>query len=60
MIIEDKTMNYTWKHLNHLQLGKYGEYFVKMELIRNCFDVYSSEVDDRGIDFIIQIDKQIF
>ncbi len=49
-------MDYTWKNLNHIQLGRYAEYFVKMEFTRKCFDVYSSEVDDRGIDFIVKID----
>ena len=41
-----------WSHLNHLQLGRYAEYFVKMELTLFGFEVYSSEVDDRCIDFI--------
>ena len=53
-------MNYTWEHLNHLQLGRYAEYLVKMELVRNGFDVYSSEVDDRGIDFIIRTNEYTY
>ncbi len=43
-----------WTRLNHLQIGKYAEYFVKMEFTLYGFDVYSSEVDDRGIDFVIR------
>lgn len=43
-----------WSQLNHLQIGKYAEYFVKMEFTRYGFDVYSSEVDDRGIDFVVR------
>jgi hypothetical protein len=43
---------YTWNHLNSLQLGRYAEYFVKMELTLHGLEIYSSEVDDRGIDFI--------
>jgi hypothetical protein len=35
-------------------LGKYAEYFVKMEFTQHGFDVYSSEVDDRGIDFVVR------
>jgi hypothetical protein len=46
--------NNNWKKLNHLQLGKYGEYFAKMEFTKACFDVYTSEVDDKGIDFVIR------
>jgi len=49
-------MNNNWSKLSHLQLGKYGEYFAKMEFTRAGFDVYTSEVDDKGIDFIIRKD----
>ena len=45
---------FSWGCLNHLQLGRYAEYFVKMEFTRLGFDVYTSEVDDRGIDFVIR------
>lgn len=43
-----------WNALNNLQLGKYAEYYAKMELSSYGFDVYSSEVDDHGIDFIVK------
>ncbi|MFZ2975670.1 MAG: DUF4365 domain-containing protein [Candidatus Moraniibacteriota bacterium] len=42
------------KEISHLQLGKYGEYFAKMEFTKAGFDVYTAEVDDKGIDFIIR------
>jgi hypothetical protein len=45
---------YIWSNLNHLQVGRYAEYFVKMEFTLFGFDVYSSEVDDKGIDFVIR------
>jgi hypothetical protein len=45
-----------WSHLNHLQVGRYAEYLVKMEFTLWGFDVYTSEVDDRGIDFVIRSD----
>ena len=41
-----------WSRLNHMQVGRYAEYYVKMELTLYGFEVYSSEVDDRGIDFV--------
>ncbi len=41
-----------WRKLNNLQIGRYGEYFAKMEFTAYGFDVYSSEVDDHGVDFI--------
>jgi hypothetical protein len=43
---------YKYSHLNNLQIGTYAEYFVKMEFAKNGFEVYSTEIDDRGIDFI--------
>lgn len=41
-----------WNALNKQQVGAYAEYFVKMELTMHGFQVYSTEVDDRGIDFV--------
>jgi len=43
---------YDWSHLNRLQLGKYAEYFVKMEFALLGVDIYGAEVDDKGIDFV--------
>ena len=40
--------------LNPLQLGKYGEYFAKMEFTKAGVDVYTVEVDDKGIDFVVR------
>lgn len=38
--------------LNALQVGRYAEYLAKMEFAKAAFEVFSSEVDDRGIDFV--------
>jgi hypothetical protein len=43
---------HNWKSLSKQQVGTYAEYFVKMELTMHGFEVYSTEVDDRGIDFV--------
>jgi hypothetical protein len=43
---------YSWSRLNRQQLGRFAEYFVKMEFALYGFEVYTSEVDDRGIDFV--------
>lgn len=43
---------YQWSRLNNQQVGAYFEYFVKMELAMFGFEVYTTEVDDRGIDFV--------
>jgi hypothetical protein len=45
-----------WERLNPLQLGRYAEYFAKMEFASYGCEVYTSEVDDHGIDFIIKKD----
>jgi hypothetical protein len=45
---------FDWSRLNHLQVGRFAEYFVKMEFTLYGFDIYTSEVDDRGIDFVIR------
>ena len=43
-----------WSELNPLQLGKYAEYYAKMEFASYGYDVYTSEVDDHGVDFVIK------
>lgn len=44
--------NTKWSNLSSQQLGKYGEYYAKMEFASYGFDVYTSEVDDHGVDFV--------
>lgn len=46
--------NKKWATLNPNQLGRYAEYFAKMEFASYGLEVFSSEVDDRGIDFIVK------
>ena len=41
-----------WTKLSPLQLGRYAEYYAKMEFASYGFEVYTSEVDDHGVDFI--------
>ncbi len=51
---------YAWSRLNRQQVGAYTEYFVKMELTMHGFQVYSTEVDDRGIDFVARYEDGPF
>ena len=44
--------NTNWSELSHLQLGRYAEYYAKMEFASYGYDVYISEVDDHGVDFV--------
>jgi hypothetical protein len=48
---------YQWESLNNQQVGAYTEYFVKMELTMYGFQVYKTEVDDRGIDFVARFKR---
>lgn len=49
-----------WKDLSSMQIGRYGEYFAKMEFTSYGFDVYTSEVDDHGVDFIAKNKNGVF
>ena len=49
-----------WSKLNRLQLGRYAEYFAKMEFTSYGLEVFTSEVDDRGIDFVVRDKKGAF
>lgn len=44
--------NLVWSRLNRMQLGRYAEYYAKMEFASYGFDIYTSEVDDHGVDFV--------
>lgn len=49
-----------WERLNHLQLGKFAEYLAKMELSSYGLDIYTSEMDDHGVDFIAKVSDHVF
>jgi len=49
-----------WSELSSMQLGRYAEYYAKMEFTSYGFDVYTSEVDDHGIDFVAKSRNGIF
>jgi hypothetical protein len=51
---------YAWSGLNKQQVGAFAEYFVKMELTMHGFQVYGTEVDDRGIDFVARYEDGPF
>lgn len=41
-----------WDKLNRLQKGSFGEQYAKMLFTMYGAEVYSSDIDDRGIDFV--------
>ncbi|MBW2083894.1 MAG: DUF4365 domain-containing protein [Deltaproteobacteria bacterium] len=53
-------MRYEWSKLNRQQVGAFSEYFVKMEMMMHGFQVYSTEVDDRGVDFVVRYENGPF
>lgn len=52
--------NANWSNLNPLQLGRYAEYYAKMEIASYGLEVYTSEVDDHGVDFVCKKSKKEF
>ncbi len=50
-------MNLKFNNLNHLQIGRIGEYWVKLLLTTFNLDIYYSDVDDKAIDFVIRLDN---
>lgn len=53
--VAQPTSDRSWAHLDRLKVGRYGEYFAKMALVRAGLDVYSPEVDDKAIDLVIRV-----
>lgn len=49
--------NLQWGDLKPSQIGRYGEYFAKMEFTSYGLKVYSPEIDDHGIDFVVRDKK---
>jgi hypothetical protein len=47
--------NLKWSELTSLQLGRYAEYYAKMEFASYGYEVYTSEVDDHGVDFVVKV-----
>ncbi|NRA39111.1 MAG: hypothetical protein HRU15_13285 [Planctomycetes bacterium] len=44
----------SYSHLNTIQKGYFGEAYAKMAFTLEGFEVYSTEYDDRGIDFVVR------
>src|SRR5438034_3501282 len=44
----------SYKHLNNIQKGSFAEAYAKMAFTLEGFEVYTTEYDDRGIDFVIR------
>ncbi|WP_182866630.1 DUF4365 domain-containing protein [Rhodopirellula sp. JC639] len=47
-------MKTTYQHLNTIQKGSFGEAYAKMAFTLEGFEVYDSEYDDRGVDFVVR------
>ena len=42
------------------KFGAYGEYYAKMEFASYGLDVFTSEVDDHGIDFVVKVNSRYY
>jgi hypothetical protein len=47
--------NKNWSKLSTQQLGRYAEHYAMMEFASYGHEIYSSEVNDHGVDFIAKI-----
>ncbi len=55
--------NMDWKSLSNMskqKFGTYGEYYAKMEFASYGLEVFTAEVDDHGIDFVIKGDSGFY
>lgn len=55
--------NMDWKSLSgqsRSKFGAYGEYYAKTKFASYGYDVFTSEVDDHGIDFVVKGKKGYF
>lgn len=50
-------LNWSRKELTRQRLGTFGEYYAKMTLASYGMSIYTSEVDDHGIDFVAETKK---
>lgn len=47
-------LNWSRKELTKQRLGSFGEYYAKMVLASYGMSIYTSEVDDHGVDFVAE------
>ncbi len=54
--------NLNWKKdgLTKQKLGVFGEYYAKMSFLSYGISIYTTEIDDHGIDFIAETKKGLF
>jgi hypothetical protein len=50
----DYNVNFDVDGMTPLQLGKFSEHLAKVLFIKEGFEVYSTEVDERGIDVVVR------
>lgn len=60
ILLKSETNTHYWQNLSGLELGKYSEYLAKIEFLKYKFQVFQTEVDDRGIDFIAKAKSSFF
>jgi len=60
MDMDTSLARYDWHRLTSLQLSKYAEHLFKMEFILLGCDVFTAEVDDHGLDFVVRKDETTY
>jgi hypothetical protein len=54
MLSDEPVPRYQWSKLTSMQIGRYAEHLGTMRFIEAGLEVYSTEVDDRGIDHLVR------
>jgi hypothetical protein len=49
-----------WRNLSGKQLGTYVEYLFKLRFAMHGMDIYTPEIDDKGIDYVVRTEKGLF
>jgi uncharacterized membrane protein len=52
--------NIEYNNYHHLAIGKIGEYWTKLALTLHGLDTYTTEVDNKGIDFIVRNSRGVY
>lgn len=55
--MEELNSDILYDKLHHLQVGRIGEYWVKLMLTMQGLDTYYSDVDNKAIDFVVRLDN---
>jgi len=51
-------MGLSWSSVGKQAIGRWGEWYAAMALVRRGTDVYVPFVDERGVDLVVRVDEE--